>query len=154
MTTVPKCNHCGKSKSVKLRRQFAGNGAQQFTWYCLDCDKVANNQSPWIKKSLIEQWIKSGRLPSIESIPVIHDYRENHSCEVCHAIGAEYHHWFPQCFYDDISDHNDWPGSYLCKDCHDKWHEIVTWYLPGRIGTERSNVIKARYFPNGRNIQD
>lgn len=154
MSTVPSCKHCNKKKTVKLRKQYAANGAEQYMWYCLACDKPVDSQRPFIKKSLVISWVKQGRLPSFESVPVVNDYRDNAACVVCGAIGAEWHHWLPQCFYDDVDNHVDWPGAYLCKPCHDEWHEIVTWYLPGRTGTERSNIVKMRYFPNGNgNVQ-
>ena len=146
------CKNCNSKDFVKLRRQITKSCVTQFCWYCIACDKVADNQSPWIKKTEIEQWVQSGRLPSIDAIPVARDYSRQVKCAVCQLPGGELHHWMPQAFNNDTLAHSVWPTSYLCKQHHDEWHEIVTWYLPGRIGTERSNVVKERYFPNERNI--
>lgn len=146
MTTIPQCKRCNNKLNVRLRRQINGNGSTVFCWYCVSCDHVADNQSPWIKKSIVEQWVKVGKLPSIEVVPIVNDYRENHACIVCGAIGGEYHHWLPQCFAHLVDDHSKWPGEYLCKSCHDTWHEIVTPYLPGRGSTELARYTKEKYY--------
>lgn len=133
MSTVPTCKRCNKRKSVKLRRQINGGGSIVYMWYCTDCDHVADNKKPFIKKDLVQSWIDSGRIPSFEAIPIANDYSVNRTCEVCGDNGAELHHWFPQAIARalDISDHSSWPTSYLCKPCHDLWHTAVTPYLKG-----------------------
>lgn len=47
--------------------------------------------------------------------------------EICARCGGddsvEYHHWAPRHLFDDA---DEWPGDYLCRPCHQKWHRIVT----------------------------
>ena len=147
MTTQPECKRCKSSHNVKLRKQYAASGAIQIMWYCLSCDRVADSQNAFISKSTVQYWIKSGKLKlsNIEDIPTAHDYRETAVCAVCGQPGAEYHHWLPQAFADDVENHSQWPGAYLCKKHHDEWHEIVTPYLPGRGASEQARHTLERY---------
>jgi DNA-directed RNA polymerase subunit RPC12/RpoP len=48
-------------------------------------------------------------------------------CARCGARGAEEHHWAPHSMFDDSA---AWPTDYLCRDCHARWHQIVT---PGLV---------------------
>ena len=36
--------------------------------------------------------------------------------------GVEVHHWAPAAIFPDS---DEWPVSYLCKDCHTKWHNAM-----------------------------
>ena len=145
--TAPTCKRCKTTKHVKLRRQISGNGATTFIWHCGQCGHVADNQNPFISKKKVAEWIASKRLPvsSPDDIPLANDYRET-KCEVCGATGAEYHHWMPQCFHDQIDSAQNWPGAMLCKTCHDTWHETVTPYLPGRGKTSLARRTIERFF--------
>lgn len=59
--------------------------------------------------------------------------RPRHKCEVCRADGAENHHWAPFHFFGDEGDH--WPQSFLCRSCHQRWHDFVT---PNASGTRKA----------------
>lgn len=150
MATIPECKRCKKNDAIKLRRQFAANGMMQFMWYCTRCNHVADNQKPFVKKSLVQSWLDTGKIPSLDSIQIVNDYRINAVCCVCGDFGAEYHHWLPQCFGSLVDDHSQWPGGYLCKKHHDIWHEIVTPYLPGRGATEYARFTKEKYIYVGK----
>lgn len=138
----PQCRKCSQTKNVKLRRQYASNGATQVFWYCTNCQVKA--ESKFVSKAqAIVIASRYGR--SLTDIPLLDDYRNRFVCEVCGAEGAEYHHWLPQCFAELVEDHSAWPTAYLCKSCHDIWHETVTPYLPGRGRTEYAQYTKEKY---------
>ncbi len=151
MAAQPICKRCNSSDNVKLRKQYAVNGAEQFTWYCTACNRIADNQTPFVKKEKVQAWVQAGKLPSLECVPVANDYRNNAVCEVCGQPGGEYHHWLPQCFHDDVPDAGRWPGAMLCKSCHDLWHETVTPFLPGRGKTEAGQRTIGRYMRKANN---
>lgn len=148
MAAIPTCSRCKRVKSIKVRRQIAANGAVQVGWYCLDCDRFATPSSPFLAHNLVNEWISSGRLKcsSINDIPLIADHRSGVNCQVCGSNGAEFHHWLPQAFAEVVGNFNQWPTGYLCKDCHDTWHELVTPYLPGRGGTPLTTYTVDKYF--------
>ncbi len=120
---IPNCAKC--DNQPKLRRQISANGAETFMWYCLLCDRIATPSRPFIKRVEVEEWVKAGKLPSIEAIPILNDYRTN-PCEVCGSMGVEYHHWWPQSLAHLAEHHSQWPGAYLCRRCHVDWHKNVT----------------------------
>jgi hypothetical protein len=46
-------------------------------------------------------------------------------CARCASTEAvEYHHWAPKHLFPHDAD--TWPGSYLCRLCHNEWHRVVT----------------------------
>jgi len=139
----PPCRKCSEIKPVKLRRQFAGNGAMQIFWFCTVCG--CNATSSFIKRSDAAMLlIQYGA--GIEDIEVLADYRhESPKCIVCGDIGTEYHHWLPQAFMERVDNHGAWPGDHLCKKHHDQWHELVTPYLPGRGRTDDAQYTKEKY---------
>jgi len=51
----------------------------------------------------------------------------------------------PRCFAEMVEDYSNWPVSPLCKTCHDKWHELVTPYLPGRGSTSLAQYTIQHY---------
>lgn len=124
-----------------------------FLWYCEKCSRPAVKGKPFLPKHQIETWQKLGKLKNLDDIPTINDYSKTVTCEVCGKSGAEWHHWLPQVFAELVKNFMDWPTGYLCKGCHDEWHEIVTWYLPGRGATELSKAaqdkVKGKRANNG-----
>jgi hypothetical protein len=121
------------------------NGAEQFMWFCTRCGHVADSRRPFVKKSLVLDWVANGKIPSLQHIQIVNDYRNLAHCEVCGAAGAELHHWMPQAFSKVVDDISKWPVGYLCKSCHDRWHEAVTPYLPGRGRTKYAQYTKEKY---------
>lgn len=141
--TRPYCRKCSKIENVKLRRQITQSGGTQIFWYCTSCEKKA--ESKFVSKLDADRILKPfGK--TYADLPVIDDYRVGgEKCAVCGADGAEYHHWLPQCFANQVENHSAWPASYLCKECHDIWHELVTPYLPGRGNTRYAQYTKEKY---------
>jgi hypothetical protein len=39
--------------------------------------------------------------------------------------GVELHHWEPRDVFDDF---DEWPKSWLCPECHKRWHERMDGY--------------------------
>ena len=141
--TIPTCPKCQTPQHVVLRRQFASNGHLQFLWWCHRCDNRNIGNTPFIKKAVLEEWRRVGKLKvqHLNEIPLLADYRVG-KCEVCGKLGVEEHHWLPQCFSELVSDFNKWPKGLLCTECHEKWHEIVTHYMSGRGKTELGKRAK------------
>lgn len=55
---------------------------------------------------------------------LVDDSRAAPPCERCGSQdGTERHHWAPHHLF---SDADDWPTSYLCRQCHTRWHQVVT----------------------------
>lgn len=50
-------------------------------------------------------------------------------CARCGKQGGELqlHHWAPVARF---ADGDDWPRSYLCRDCHTAWHREMGWRRP------------------------
>lgn len=141
--TTPTCPKCNTPQHVLLRRQFASNGHTQFLWWCRECNTRNIGKTQFLKKATLEEWRKLGKLKvnHINDIPLLADYR-NGKCEVCGTVGVELHHWLPQCFAELVKDFNKWPVGFLCSDCHNKWHEIVTHYMSGRGSSELGKKAK------------
>lgn len=139
----PPCQKCQRVTTVKLRRQIMHSGGTQIFWHCISCNRSAD--SKFISKQKACRILRPfGK--TIEDLPIENDYREGGAeCEVCGAFGAEYHHWLPQCFAEQVPNHSAWPASFLCKPCHDIWHELVTPYLPGRGHSEHAQYTKEKY---------
>lgn len=64
-------------------------------------------------------------LGPIESLPVCSDKRTYDGC--CERCGSykqiEEHHWAPIHLFPDGW---EWPTSLLCRECHVRWHQVVT----------------------------
>ncbi len=50
--------------------------------------------------------------------------RKKADCERCgeHTL-LEQHHWAPFKYFKDA---DRWPKSYLCRKCHEEWHQVMT----------------------------
>ena len=107
------------------------------------CKNQNVGTKPFIKKVVIEDWFKTGRLKinHLNDIPLLADYRVGR-CEVCGDLGVEEHHWLPQCFSNLVGNFHEWPTGLLCPGCHEIWHEIVTHYMSGRGTTELGKKAK------------
>lgn len=143
---IPVCENCHNRGSVRLRRMITASGVTVMMWRCLACDSYAQKYKPYVQIALVRGWISSGilKVSSVEDIPLYEDRHGTHLCEVCGAGYAALHHWMPQVFRGVVENLGDWPTSYLCKDCHNLWHEVVTFYIPGRGASEISKVAQRK----------
>lgn len=115
------CPFCKRSVAARLAQFVAINKAIHVGWQCLTC----NNHVP-DRKSRI--WIPHDELlahaQDPELLPVARDLSVEVRCSRCGCRGAELHHWAPRHLFGDDAD--KWPKDYLCKSCHDEWHDLVT----------------------------
>ena len=117
----PKCYRC--DKPAMLRRNLTANGADQFGWYCLQCNAWAIKDRPFIGKGLAEQiartWDKT-----IDDIPAV-GIDGSSPCLICGEVHTEVHHFAPQEFSDRFDNWPAWPTGPLCAKHHTQWHELV-----------------------------
>ena len=116
-------------------------------WLCMNCGAWASKPHKWLRLIGVERLLAShGK--QISDIPILTDHRL--PCELCGALGAEWHHWLPQAIWRRLALGDVWldVGAYLCKAHHDEWHEAVTWYLPGRTARPLAQRAKKLYTTN------
>lgn len=116
------CQRCKVNTPCLLHRNIRENGAEDFVWVCSVCNGLAISSKNVVfidKQSVLMNLTEY----EIESLPI----RMNAStarCAKCGSRKCERHHWMPRAFVGSNCD--DWPQDYLCKECHDEWHRIVT----------------------------
>jgi len=126
------CVQCKVDTLFLLHRQLFMNGSDHFLWVCSVCNrKNPDNKSLYIAREKIEAHLSAA---DIDNLPIIMPDLFNR-CAVCGSRGTELHHWMPQALSPDA---NNWPKDYLCKQCHDKWHQIVTPGLVKEVGYRHS----------------
>jgi len=115
------CARCNRSTRQEISRRVAGNGAEHFGWWCLECRWWVQSKGGgiWIDKGLLE---RTG--VDLSLAPVV-EHLDQPRCARCGARGAEEHHWVPQAMF-GAEEANRWPKDFLCKRCHDQWHRLVT----------------------------
>lgn len=118
LTKKTTCKQCSANTEVVLVRTITGSGVSQVYWKCSACGKNAGGSAQYIKHEKITTYGLE-----ITSILIEKDYRQE-KCQVCGTLGAEYHHWAPRHLFGDAAD--KWPTGWLCKKCHDEWHNKVT----------------------------
>lgn len=122
---------------MKLRALVTRNGVRQYAIWCLEPQPAGHRPT---RGGFIPHHIVSDYLAEIhmilDDVPVVDD----HTCGECGGKGCEscgrrpcercgsyefveWHHWAPQHLFDDA---NAWPTAYLCRECHRRWHSIVT----------------------------
>lgn len=115
------CQRCARVTRQEISCRVAANGAEHFGWWCLECKwwTESKNGGFWIpKETLIANGVDLSVMRVVERM-------EQHRCVVCGARGTEEHHWAPQAIFGkEVADR--WPKDFLCKQCHDEWHRLVT----------------------------
>lgn len=107
------CPKCKQKHTWKLGKRIVSNGSTQYPFFCGQCGYITTH---YAKKAIAEKMTP----PPLE----LTQAREMPECVVCGKIGAEYHHWAPRYIFG--GDCENWPKSYLCVECHLKWHSLVT----------------------------
>ena len=112
------CHKCGKFTEATVVMQIISSGATFFHWWCTQCQRH-HGRGEWVKK----EWVLNSLPPgaTIEDIPLSR-FSCGERCAKCGRRGTEKHHWAPQALF---SNADDWPMDFLCKKCHDEWHEII-----------------------------
>ena len=69
---------------------------------------------------------KHGKLEIVKTrtAKYLEQRKQTINCEVCNKNEGELHHWAPYYLFKEESE--KWPKSYLCRSCHQKWHNVVT----------------------------
>jgi len=119
---VEKCKTCG-SEHLKIGITNTQSGSTVYPVYCGDCGEVSNK---YIKKqTALQHAIQNGPLEYVQTNTAKYFERNQKQikCEVCDANEGELHHWAPQYLFQDAE---KWPTSYLCRACHNRWHDLVT----------------------------
>jgi hypothetical protein len=115
------CARCGCTTRQEISCRIVANGVEHFGWWCLECRGWVQSKSGgiWIDKATLED---NG--VDLSLAPVV-DRLDQPRCARCGARGAEEHHWAPRALFGkDEADR--WPKDYLCKECHARWHRMVT----------------------------
>lgn len=104
-----RCDKCGSVVGEHVR-VITASGSTQLRWRCDSCGRITTRS---VKHA--------GR--NLEGYPIARDDRyERPPCERCGSVGTEYHHWAPWALFEDAW---DWPGDYLCLECHRRWHAVT-----------------------------
>ena len=106
------CSRCGWHRWELVKQKNRG-GSWQYRYMCQGCEYLVPK---YVKKADV---IAAGLDP--EEVPIA---GARHKCEVCNNDGAQLHHWAPWALFGAEAD--KWPQSYLCPQCHTRWHQIVT----------------------------
>lgn len=143
----PRCEKCNASAFVKIAYDLDSAARYLFYWRCFGCKKDVHPKS-FLPHTTVREWLKGGSLGKKSHFLANHLINNNsgdYTCDVCGTVGAERHHWVPQCLKEFFDDYERWPQSYLCKKHHDLWHEVVTPYIPGRGTTDASAAVWKKY---------
>jgi hypothetical protein len=121
-------------------------------WYCFAC-----------KRRPTTDFLAHRSVRDVAELPIAWDNideQRKEPCATCHRLAVvEYHHWAPSHLFGEEADY--WPGSMLCRRCHERWHRIVTPLMsrptavseiieslpeesPVRVALERSEAERAR----------
>lgn len=120
ITTKRACRRCGHWYLHELFVVVASNGARQVRGRCVRCSTESENIGHDALRFL-------GIDPN--TIPVARDYAvefARHPCVVCGSRYTEFHHWAPRAIFGDAAE--NYPGDYLCTDCHVDWHRRMSGY--------------------------
>jgi len=110
------CYKCGTRTDVKRYRRILRDGHWQVFDYCHFC----NWRSDFIPLDMVSNFKE---LPIFNEELLIRP-RQVKCCVVCGSLNEVHmHHWAPiKLFGDEAA---IWPISFLCADCHRKWHNII-----------------------------
>ena len=120
------CKRCARETRQEISSRVVANGVEHFGWWCLECRW-------WTESKLGGYWIPKDVLTANGvdlTVVRVAERLDEPRCAKCGARGAELHHWAPQAIF-TTEEANRWPKDYLCKQCHDHWHRLVTPQLVG-----------------------
>lgn len=114
--TTP-CWRCPE-QNYEIAAIVAANGVIQFKLRCTTCHRISGGAIARFKLTETER----GTVETIRS-----NINPNNACSHCGewTRGVELHHWAP---FGQFTDSDNWPTSFLCIDCHRKWHETMNGY--------------------------
>lgn len=117
------CRNCQRNSKWILHRQFFNNCSQNFTWNCETCNTKNPGRDPshFIAREKVETLLTSEQIDALPCLMPAMYCR----CARCGGRGGESHHWAPVGIFGK-EEADKWPMDFLCKDCHDQWHRLVT----------------------------
>ena len=111
------CHRCRRITPQEVGRSIKADLSESFGWWCNECNWWSDGGN-WIPKDRLTD----GQLCAVRTV----NFTMGERCARCGARGGQLHHWMPKSYKNDES----WPKDWLCKKCHDEWHNIVT---PGLV---------------------
>ena len=118
MGQMGKCPHV----DADLARSQASNGAWHIFYWCDDCKSNVSREMGFRGTWIAKDDPKIAHIP-FESIRIQGLERVWRLCSgPCRRVThCELHHWAPREKFGDAAD--DWPMTWLCRPCHELWHE-------------------------------
>jgi len=109
------CPKCGKGPEWILTKMIDSAGKIRYPYICKHCQ---TRTQLFEKKSIAES------VGIFNKETIIIQQRAKAPCEVCGKYALlEKHHWAPYKYFEDAY---KWPTSNLCRECHEKWHQVMT----------------------------
>jgi hypothetical protein len=114
------CQHCEKDIRGFLVRQGMASNGYHIKVLCPHCLRSARGKAnkPWLARP---KSIQMDQIPVWDEAPS----RWKKRCQRCKTLGAEEHHIAQRKIFPDF---NEWPTVWLCKACHQEFHEIERVY--------------------------
>ena len=110
------CEAILRDDTAEMTVTICGNGSKQYKFRCVSCRRDLTGSIP---HRLLD-------VGTINSAIMYHDGTEVPPCERCGVEGqSEWHHWSPRNIFPDS---DEWPGAYLCRTCHARWHAVMDNY--------------------------
>lgn len=121
------CLNCKTATSFILHIQLFANGSENFLWVCSKCNRrnPSGDKQFYIPAELVRKHLTPNQILELPTITPDLYCR----CARCGNRTTELHHWGPKGIF-GTDEAEKWPKDYLCKDCHDLWHRMVT---PGLV---------------------
>lgn len=114
------CKACGQI-DWEIRKCINGGGHSTYLFVCAHCGTRTQH-------FVSAKVVRAAGLEPREIRPA----RPRPACQVCGQQGAEQHHWAPWALFG--AEAAAWPQSYLCRSCHDRWHQLVTPQISAQQG--------------------
>ena len=115
------CKWCNEMVQAELWKKISINGAITFVRICPVCHRFAPfGGNIFIGKADIYRYFTQEQ---VDKFPILLPESPNHCC-VCGAKDVENHHWAPRAIFKEEAE--SWPQAWLCRQCHTKWHKMVT----------------------------
>lgn len=109
---------------ARLSRKLTENGGELIGVFCSDCRRWVTRE-----KGYPGLWLAIDHPDllnlDLDRIPVVDGYFLYRRCEWCAEWrSCEAHHAAPQKLFGE--DAHEFPLLYLCRSCHERWHQVLT----------------------------
>jgi len=108
------CPNCGCGPSWNIVKVIDSCERPRFPYVCSVCGQ---RTQCFAKKKDVPKEVLNGNPEKIYTPKI-------GKCARCgKETHLEEHHWAPYKFFQDA---NNWPKSWLCRECHEEWHQVMT----------------------------